>query len=186
MVVHSGQHVGTLHSKEHWETFCEGNGSFTAMMMQKTRGKQNALPAPGLKIYALKGYLRIHCQIDVLYKNVGSSDWDKAWKFWKYIYHTHIWCVCLVPRPWTAWVRHGTMGLKCGNVTRIMRLDAPSFRTTYLTISTLVVGQKTKGILKAGAATYRFVGKVYWWRVGREKRNLQGHQGVCRSLLAGY
>ncbi len=74
-------------------------------------------------------------------------------------YHTHI--LCLVPRPWTAWVRHGTMGLKCVNVLRIMRVDAPSFRSMHLTISTLVVGQKTKGILKAGPATYRFGGKVY-------------------------
>jgi hypothetical protein len=81
------------------------------------------------------------------------------------INHKHIWYVCLVPRPWTAWVRHGTMGLKCVNVPRIMRVHAPSFRT--------------------GPATYRFGGKVYWWRVGREKRNLQGHLGVCRSLLGG-
>jgi hypothetical protein len=43
----------------------------------------------------------------------------------------------------------------------------------------LVVGHETKGIiLKAGAATCPFGGKVYWWRVGREKRNLQGHLGV--------
>jgi len=56
----------------------------------------------------------------------------------------------------------------------------------YLTISTLVVVQETKGILKAGPATYPFWGKVYWWRVGREKRNLQGDLGVCRSFLDGY
>jgi hypothetical protein len=38
----------------------------------------------------------------------------------------------------------------------------------------LVIGQETKGVLKAGPATHPFGGKVYWWRVGREKRNLQG------------
>jgi hypothetical protein len=32
------------------------NASFTAMMMQKTRGKQNALPAPGLKNMLYKVY----------------------------------------------------------------------------------------------------------------------------------
>jgi hypothetical protein len=50
---------------------------------------------------------------------------------------------------------------KCVNVPRIMRVDAPSFRSTYLTISTLVVGHETKGILKAGPATYQYGGKVY-------------------------
>jgi hypothetical protein len=54
------------------------------------------------------------------------------------------------------WVR------KCVNVPRIMRLDAPSFISIYLTISTLVVGHETKGIiLKAGSVTYPFGGKVY-------------------------
>jgi hypothetical protein len=70
--------------------------------------------------------------------------------------------ICMLgPGPWTARVRHGTMGLKCVNVPRIMRVDAPNFRSIYLTISTLVVGQETNGILKAGPATYRFGGKVY-------------------------
>jgi hypothetical protein len=110
----------------------------------------------------------------------------KRGNFWKYIPQSHIWYVCLVPRPWTAWVRHGTMGFKCVNVPRIMRVDAPSFRCMYLTIWSLVVGQKTKGILKAGPANYWFGGRVYWWRVGREKRNLQGQLGVCRLLLGGY
>jgi hypothetical protein len=42
-----------------------------------------------------------------------------------------------------------------------MRVYAPRFRSIYLTISTLVVGQETKDIsLKAGPATYQFGGKV--------------------------
>jgi hypothetical protein len=96
-------------------------------------------------------------------------------------YHTHIWYVCLVPRPWTAWVRHGFEMCE-----RTSCYEGRCFRSMYLTISTLVVGQKTKGNLKAGPAAYRFGAKVYWWCVGREKRNLQGHLGVCRSLLGGY
>jgi hypothetical protein len=154
-------------------------------MMQKTRGKQNALPALGLKIMLHKVTSRYTAKLTCSTKMLGPVTETKRGNFGS-IYHTHIWYVCLVPRPWTAWVRHGTMALKCVNVPRIMRVHAPSFRSVYLTISTLVVGQKTKGILKAGPATYRFGGKVYWWRVGREKRNLQGHLGVCRSLLGGY
>jgi len=42
-----------------------------------------------------------------------------------------------------------------------MRVGAPSFRSIYLTISTLVIGQETKGVLKAGPATHPFGGKVY-------------------------
>jgi hypothetical protein len=58
-----------------------------------------------------------------------------------YTTHTYDMYAWSHPCPWTAWVRHGTMGLKCVNVPRIMRVDAPSFRT--------------------GPATNRFVGKVY-------------------------
>ncbi len=184
MVVHSGRYIGTMHSKEHWETFCEGNGSFTAMM-QKTRGKKNALPAPELKSMLYKVTSRYAAKLTCCTKMLNPITETKRENFGS-IYHTHIWYACLVPRPWTAWVRHGTMGLKYVNVPRFMRVDAPSFRSMYLTISTLVVGQETKGILKAGPATYQFGGKVYWWPVGREKRNLQGHLGVYRSFLGGY
>jgi hypothetical protein len=156
-----------MHSKEHWETFCEGNGSFTAMMMQKTRGKRNALPAPGLKNMLYKVTSRYTAKLTCCTKMLDPMTETKPGNF-GIIYHTHthththIWYVCLVPRPWTARVRHGTMALKCVNVPRIMRADAPSFRSIYLTISTLVVGQETKGILKGGPGTYRFGGKVYW------------------------
>ncbi len=54
---------------------------------------------------------------------------------------------------------HGTMGLKCVNVPHIMRVDVPDFRSIYLSISTLVTGQETNGIVKAGPKTYRFEGK---------------------------
>ncbi len=132
-----------MHSKSTEKHFVKVMGSFTAMM-QKTRGKQNA---PGLKnmLYKLTSAYtaKLTCCTKMLDPvtetkrgNVGS------------IYHTHTWYVCLVPRPWTAWVRHGTMGLKCVNVPHIMRVDAPSFRSIYLTISTLVIGQETKGVLK--------------------------------------
>ncbi len=69
--------------------------------------------------------------------------------------------VSLLPRPWTVWMRHGhgTMGSKCVNVPHIMRVDAPNFRSTHLTISTLVACQETNGIVKAGSHTYRFGGK---------------------------
>jgi hypothetical protein len=40
-----------------------------------------------------------------------------------------------------------------------MRVDIPDFRSKYLTISTLVAGQETNGIVKAGPHTYRFGGK---------------------------
>jgi len=173
-----------MHSKEHWETFCEGNGSFTPMM-QKTREKQNALPAPGLKNMVCKVTSRYTAKLTCSTKMLDPMTETKRGNFGS-THHTHIWYVCLVPRPWTAWVRHGIMGLKCVNVPRVMRVDAPSFRSMYLTIATFVGGQKTKGNLKAGPATYRFGAKVYWWCVGREKRNLQGHLGVCRSLLGGH
>ncbi len=103
------------------------------------------------------------------------------------IYHTHIWYVCLVPRPWTVQVRHGTMGLKCVNVPRIMRVDAPSSRSIYLTISTLVVGQETNGNLEGWPRYLPIWRRSLLMTCGqRKKRNLQGHLGVCRSLLGGY
>ncbi len=156
MVVHSGRHVGTIYSKEHRETFCEGNnGSFTAMMVQKTREKQNAFPAPGIKNMLYKVTSRYTAKLTTCCTKMLDLVTETKRGNFGSIYHTHIWYVCLVPRPWTAWVRHGTTGLKCVNVPRIMRVDASSFRSIYLTISTLVVGHETKGIiLKAGPATY--------------------------------
>ncbi len=109
MVVHSGRHVGTMHSKEHWETFCEGNGSFTAMM-QKTRGKQNALPAPGLKNMPYEVTARYTAKLTCCTKMLDPTTEAKRGN-------------------WTTWVPHGTMGLKCVNVPRIMRVGAPSFRS---------------------------------------------------------
>jgi hypothetical protein len=35
------------------------------------------------------------------------------------------------------------MGLKCVNVPHIIRVDVPRFRSTHLTISTLVAGHET-------------------------------------------
>ncbi len=64
---------------------------------------------------------------------------------------------------------HGTMGLKSVNVLHIMRVHVPDFRSTYLTISTLVAGQQTNGIVKAASATYRFGGK-YTDDVGEQKK----------------
>ncbi len=58
-------------------------------------------------------------------------------------------------------MRHGqgTTGLKCVDVCNIMRVDIPDFRSIYLTISTLVAGQETNGIVKPGSHTYHFRGK---------------------------
>jgi hypothetical protein len=130
-----------MHSKEHWETLCEGNGSFTAMM-QKTRGKQNALPAPGLKNMPYEVTARYTAKLTCCTKMLDPTTEAKRGN-------------------WTTWVPHGTIGLKCVNVPRIMRVGAPSLRSIYLTISTLVIGQETKGVLKAGPATHPFGGKVY-------------------------
>ncbi len=56
-------------------------------------------------------------------------------------------------------VIYKTMGLKCVNVLDIMKVDAPDFKSTHLTISTLVVAQETNGIVKVAPTTYRFGGK---------------------------
>jgi len=61
------------------------------------------------------------------------------------------------------------MGLKSVNVLHIMRVHVPDFRSTYLTISTLVAGQQTNGIVKAASATYHFGGK-YTDDVGEQKK----------------
>jgi len=103
------------------------NGSFTAMM-QKTRGKQNALPAPGLKNMLYKVTSRYTAKLTCSTKMLDPMTPTKRGNFGS-IYHTHI--LCSVPRPWTPWVWHGTMGLKCLNVPRIMRVNAPSFRSIY-------------------------------------------------------
>jgi hypothetical protein len=50
------------------------------------------------------------------------------------------------------------MGLKCVNATHIIRVDVPDFRSTHLTISTLVAGHETNGIVKPGSATDSFGG----------------------------
>ncbi len=47
----------------------------------------------------------------------------------------------------------------CVSVCNIMRVYVPHFRSIYLTISTLVAGQETNGIVKAGSATDSFGGK---------------------------
>jgi hypothetical protein len=111
-------------------------------MMQKTRGKQNALPAPGLKNMPYEVTARYTAKLTCCTKMLDPTTEAKRGN-------------------WTTWVPHGTMGLKCVNVPRIMRVGAPSFRSIYLTISTLVIGQETKGVLKAGPATHPFGGKVY-------------------------
>jgi hypothetical protein len=54
---------------------------------------------------------------------------------------------------------HGAMGLKCVNVHHIIRVDVPHFRSTHLTISTLVAGHETNAIVKADSATNSFGGK---------------------------
>jgi hypothetical protein len=131
-------------------------------MTQKTKGKQNVLPAPGLKNMPYKVTSRYNAKLTCCTNMLDPVTETKRGKLGIiYTTHTHRGYVCLVPRPWTARVRHGTMGLKCVNVPRIVKVDAPSFRSIYLTLSTLVVGQETKGILKAGPATYRFGAKVY-------------------------
>jgi hypothetical protein len=78
-------------------------------------------------------------KIELLYKNVGSNDCDKAWNFWKYTTHTcYAWSHALVLH---VWVGHGTMGLKGVNISRIFitRVDATGFRCLFLILSTLVV-----------------------------------------------
>ncbi len=65
---------------------------------KKTRGRQNGLPAPRLKNMLYKVTSRYTAKIDLLYKNVGSTDWDKVWKFCNYIPHTHMICM-LGPTP---------------------------------------------------------------------------------------
>ncbi len=49
--------------------------------------------------------------------------------------------------------------LKCVNVPHIIRVDVPDFRSTHLTISTLVAGHETNGIVKADSTTDSFGGK---------------------------
>jgi hypothetical protein len=61
------------------------------------------------------------------------------------------------------------MGLKCVNVPHIVRVDVPDFRSTHLTISNLVAGQETNGIVKAASASDSFGGK-YTDDVRVEKR----------------
>jgi hypothetical protein len=51
------------------------------------------------------------------------------------------------------------MGMKFVNVPHIIRVHVPDFRSTHLTISTLVAGHETNGIVKAGSATHSFGGK---------------------------
>jgi hypothetical protein len=81
-------------------------------------------------------------KIELLYKNVGSKDRHKTWKFWKYTTHTYYaWSHALVPH---VWVGHETMGLKCVNPPTsyiIMRVDATRFRSLFLNLSTLAVGE---------------------------------------------
>jgi hypothetical protein len=74
-------------------------------------------------------------KIELLYKNVVSNDWDKAWKIWKIL--------SLVPQPCTtcvgwAWDHGFEM---CESTSYIIRrVDATSFRSLFLLISILVVG----------------------------------------------
>jgi hypothetical protein len=57
-------------------------------------------------------------KIELLYKNVGSNDRDKAWNFCKYPTHTYYpWSHALVLH---VWVVHGTMGLKRVNLAGIL------------------------------------------------------------------
>jgi hypothetical protein len=64
----------------------------------KTRGKQNALPAPGLKNMLYKVTSRYTAKLNFCTKVLDPMTETKAWKFWKYIPHTHmIWM--LGPTP---------------------------------------------------------------------------------------
>ncbi len=95
-------------------------------------------------------------KIELLYKNVGSNDWDKAWKFWKIL--------SLVPHPCTtcvgwAWDHGFEM---CESTSYNMRVDATSFRSLFLIISTLVVGESWR---LAPLPIWRY---IYRWCLGRE------------------
>jgi len=78
-------------------------------------------------------------KIELLYKNVGSKDWEKAWKFWKYTTHRS-----LVPCPCTAcvgWTWDHGFEMWESTSYFITRVHATSFRILFLIISTLVVGE---------------------------------------------
>jgi hypothetical protein len=87
MVIANKCRVETQHL--HWPTMCKGIG-LLLYVMRKTRNMG---------------------KIELLYKNVGSNNEDKAWKFWKYITHRYYyaWSHALVLLH--VWVGHGTMGL---------------------------------------------------------------------------
>jgi hypothetical protein len=86
----------------------------------------------------------------------------------------------------------------CECTSYYMRVDAPSFRSVYTWLFQLwLYAKKHRESWRLVPLPSQFGGKIYSWRVGREKRNLQGHLGVyvdhswgglraCNQLLPDF